>query len=60
MQKMAAGESYDLVMISSTELDELIRQGKIVSGSRVDLAKSGIGVAVRAGAPKPDISSAER
>jgi len=59
MQKMAAGESYDLVMISSTELDELIRQGKIVSGSRVDMAKSGIGVAVRAGAPKPDISSAD-
>ena len=52
MQKMAAGESYDLVIISSTELDELIRQGKIVSGSRVDLAKSGIGVAVRAGAPQ--------
>jgi molybdate transport system substrate-binding protein len=59
MQRMAAGESYDLVMISSSELDELIRQGKVVSGSRVDLAKSGIGVAVHAGAPKPDISSAE-
>ena len=59
MQRMAAGERYDLVMISSTELDELIRQGKIVSGSRVDMAKSGIGVAVRAGAPKPDIGSAD-
>ena len=59
MQRMAAGERYDLVIISSTELDELIRQGKIVSGSRVDLAKSGIGVAVRAGAPQPDIGSAE-
>lgn len=59
MQKMAAGERYDLVIISRTELDELTRQGRIVSGSRVDLAKSGIGVAVRAGAPKPDIGSAE-
>ena len=59
MQRMAAGETYDLVMISSSELDELIRQGKIVSGSRVDVAKSGIGVAVRAGAPQPDIGSAE-
>src|SRR6476660_10468970 len=59
MQRMAAGETYDLVIISSTELDELTRQGRIVSGSRVDLAKSGIGVAVRAGAPKPDIASAE-
>jgi molybdate transport system substrate-binding protein len=59
MQRMTAGERYDLVIISSSELDELSRQGKIVSGSRVDLAKSGIGVAVRSGAPKPDIGSAE-
>ena len=58
MQRMAAGETYDLVIISSSELDELTRQGKIVSGSRVDLAKSGIGIAVRAGAPRPDIRSA--
>ena len=57
MKRMAAGESYDLVMISSKELDELIRQGRIVAGSRVDIARSGIGVAVRAGAPHPDISS---
>jgi molybdate transport system substrate-binding protein len=59
MQRMAAGERYDLVMISSTELDELTRQGKIISGSRVDLAKSGIGFAVRAGASRPDIRSGE-
>ena len=59
MQKMAAGERYDLVIISSTELEDLIRQGKVISGSRIDLAKSGIGAAVRSGAPKPDISSAE-
>ena len=59
MQRMAAGERYDLVVISSSELDELTRQGKVVSGSRVDLAKSGIGVAVRAGASRPDIGSGE-
>ena len=40
-------------------LDGLIKQGKIVAGSRVDLVKSGVGVAVRAGAPRPDISSGE-
>ena len=57
MQRMAAGERYDLIIISSTELEELTRQGKIVAGSRVDLAKSGIGIAVRAGAPKPDVRS---
>ena len=59
MKRMAAGEVHDLVIISSTELDELIRQGKIATGSRVDIAKSGIGVAVRSGAPRPDIGSAE-
>jgi len=45
--------------MAGPSIDELIKQGKIVPGSRVDLAKSGIGVAVRAGAPKPDISSGE-
>jgi molybdate transport system substrate-binding protein len=59
MQRMAAGERYDLVIISSSELDELTKEGKIVAGSRVDLAKSGIGVAVRAGAPRPDIRSGD-
>jgi len=58
MKRMAAGgEQFDLIVISSTELEDLIKQGKIVAGTRVDLAKSGIGVAVRAGAPKPDIGS---
>jgi molybdate transport system substrate-binding protein len=57
MQRMAAGETYDLIIISSTELDDLIKQGKIVSGSRADLAKSGIGIAVRSGAPRPDVST---
>jgi molybdate transport system substrate-binding protein len=57
MKQLAAGEQYDLVMISATELDELIKQGKIVPGTRVDIAKSGIGIAVRKGAPRPDVSS---
>ena len=59
MKRMAAGEVHDLVVISSVELEELIKQGKIAAGSRVDLAKSGIGVAVRAGAPRPDIGTAD-
>ncbi|MET0632812.1 MAG: substrate-binding domain-containing protein [Xanthobacteraceae bacterium] len=58
-KRMAAGETYDLVIMAGPALDELIKQGKIVPGSRVDLAKSGVGVAVRAGAPKPDISSGD-
>jgi molybdate transport system substrate-binding protein len=59
MKRMAAGEIHDLIIISSTELDTLIKDGKIAQGSRLDIAKSGIGVAVRAGAPKPDIGSSE-
>jgi molybdate transport system substrate-binding protein len=40
-------------------LEELVKQGKIISESRVDLARSSIGMAVRAGAPKPDITTVE-
>jgi molybdate transport system substrate-binding protein len=57
MKRMTAGERHDVVMISSKEMEELIRQGKIEAGSRVDMARCGIGVAVRAGAPKPDLTS---
>jgi molybdate transport system substrate-binding protein len=59
MKRMAAGERYDLIVISSEALDELVRQGKVVPGSRTDLATCGIGVAVRSGARKPDIGSGE-
>lgn len=50
-------EPADIVILASTALDELIAQGKVVAGSRVDLVRSTIGMAVRAGAPKPDIST---
>jgi molybdate transport system substrate-binding protein len=59
MKRMAAGETCDLVIMSAAQIDQLIAQGKIAAGSRVDLVRSGVGVAVRAGAPRPDISSAE-
>ena len=59
VKRMTAGEVHDLVVISSTELDELIKQGRLAAGSRVDLARCGIGVALRVGAPKPDIGSAD-
>jgi molybdate transport system substrate-binding protein len=59
MKRMQAGETFDLVIMPGASIDELIKLGKVVAGSRVDLARSGIGVAVRAGAPKPDISSGE-
>ena len=58
MKRMQAGETFDLVVMPGTAIDELIKLGKVVASSRVDLAKSGIGVAVRAGAPRPDVGSA--
>lgn len=59
VRRIKDGEAVDLVIMSAASVDELIKFGKIVPGSRVDIATSGIGVAVCAGAPKPDISSAE-
>jgi molybdate transport system substrate-binding protein len=59
MKRLQGAETVDLVMIGSNSLEELIKLGKIEPGSRVDFVKSGVGVAVRAGARKPDISSAE-
>jgi len=55
--RLQRGEPVDVVILAAPALDELIKQGKVVAGSRVDLVRSSIGVAVRAGAPKPDISS---
>jgi molybdate transport system substrate-binding protein len=60
MQRMKAGENgVDLVILDAGSIEELIRLGKIVRGSRVDFAKSRVGVAVRAGASRPDISSVD-
>ena len=58
-KRMAAGEVFDLVIMAGNALDVLIKDGKIATGSRVDLVKSGVGVAVKAGAPKPDIGSSD-
>lgn len=53
------GESGDVVILTSSGIEDLTKQGKIVPGSHVDVARTGIGIAVRKGAPKPDISSPE-
>jgi len=55
--RLQRGEPADVVILASAALDDLIKQGKVVAGSRVDLVRSSIGIAVRAGAPKPDIST---
>jgi molybdate transport system substrate-binding protein len=50
------GEVVDIVILAAPRIDDFIKQGRLVPGSRVDIARSGIGVAVRAGARAPDIS----
>ncbi len=57
-QKIAGGETYDLVIVGAPVIDAFIHDGKVKTGTRVDLVRSGVGVAVRKGNPKPDISSA--
>ncbi|WP_394792522.1 substrate-binding domain-containing protein [Rhodoferax sp.] len=57
--RLARGESFDIVILADSALDDLIRQGKVVPGSRVDFARSIIGMSVRKGTPKPDISSVD-
>jgi molybdate transport system substrate-binding protein len=59
LKRVKEGESSDLVFMQAKDIDELIRCGRIAAASRVELATSGVGVAVRAGAPRPDISSAD-
>ena len=54
--RVVAGEAADVIVLTGALIDELIQQGLVVAGSRVDLGKVGTGVAVRAGTPMPDVS----
>jgi molybdate transport system substrate-binding protein len=58
-KRVQAGEAVDVVVLASNAIDKLIAEGKVLPGSRVDLVKSGVAVAVRAGALKPDIATEE-
>ena len=57
--RLARGEPIDVIILATPGLDELTKQGKIEPGSRVDLIRSLIAMAVRNGTPKPDISTVE-
>lgn len=56
-KRVAAGERFDVVILASDAIDKLIAAGHLQAGSRVDLVRSSVAVAVRAGAPVPDIGS---
>ena len=57
--RLERGEPADVLIMVGYALGDLIKQGKVMADTRVDLVKSPIGIAVKAGAPKPDISSTE-
>ncbi|HZD19771.1 MAG TPA: substrate-binding domain-containing protein, partial [Burkholderiales bacterium] len=57
--QLASGAAYDVVILSREGLEDLMKAGRIAAGTDVDLARTPIGVAVRAGTPKPDVSTVE-
>jgi molybdate transport system substrate-binding protein len=57
--RVQKGEVADVIIASGPQIDALEQQGKVLKGSRADLGKTGVGVFVRKGAPKPDIGSVE-
>ncbi|MFS8976727.1 substrate-binding domain-containing protein [Cupriavidus necator] len=57
--RLARGETFDVVILADSGLEKLVSEGKVAAGSRVDLARSLIGMSVRKGTPKPDISTVE-
>jgi molybdate transport system substrate-binding protein len=57
--KLASGEPVDVVIMTDVAVDDVIRQGAVVVGSRTDIARTGMGVGVREGAPRPDITTPE-
>lgn len=59
LKRVRAGEVFDAVVLAASAIEQLIREGKIIAGSRVDLVRSGVSIAVRAGAPRPGIDSEE-
>ena len=58
-QRLARREPIDVVIMVGSALGKLVEEGKIIPNSRVDLARSAIGIAIRSGAPKPDINTVD-
>ena len=56
-KRVEAGEAFDGVVLASNAIDKLIAAGHVLAGSRVDLVRSGVAVAVPAGAPVPNIAN---
>jgi molybdate transport system substrate-binding protein len=57
--RIEGGEPFDVAILTAPMVDELVSKGKIAAATRTDVAKVGLGLMIRAGAPKPDVSSTE-
>src|SRR5476649_602120 len=58
-RRIEAGEAFDLAVLVNFQTDEMIKAGKLIAETRADLMKAGLGVAVKRGAPLPDITTVE-
>jgi molybdate transport system substrate-binding protein len=58
-RRIEAGEPFDLAVLVNFQTDDLVKSGRLVAESRADIMKAGIGIAVKRGAPKPDIATVE-
>ena len=58
-KKIEAGEAFDVTVLNPPVLDELIKQGKVLAETRSVIGRIGFGAAIHAGAPRPDISTAD-
>jgi molybdate transport system substrate-binding protein len=57
--KLAGAEPVDVVIMTDVAIDDVAKQGAVVPGTRADLARTGMGLGVREGAPRPDIATSE-
>ena len=57
--RIEGGEPFDVAILTPAMIDELISKGKIAPATRVEVARTGLGLMIRAGAPKPDVSTSE-
>src|SRR5256885_6725513 len=58
-RRVNSGEAFDIAVATPQQIDALVKDGKLLADTRADLTKAGIGVEVKKGAPKPDISSVD-
>src|SRR5262245_25807569 len=58
-QKVNSGQAFDVAILTTTAIDDLIKEGKLAASSRANVARAGIGIGVKSGVPKPDIGTSE-